>query len=111
MKQRVLTITCIKSWAFAMKGLADVIVETRTALAGTVDPDDNRLTAIHQQLRDRMADVVKHSGEQFGEPLGLVTVYLASGRSASARVIATGTSINPLTKTISPTSLANAVEA
>jgi hypothetical protein len=40
-----------------------------------------------------MADVVSHSGEHFGDPLGMVMVFLTSGRSAEWRAILTGDDI------------------
>jgi hypothetical protein len=43
-----------------------------------------------------MADVVNHSGEHFGDPLGLVMVFLASGRTAECRVILTGDNVERL---------------
>ncbi len=102
--------SCIKAWAAAMKALADAIVDTRRLIASSINADDDRLTALRQQLRDRMADVVKHSGEHFGDPLGLVTVYLASGRSAGARVLVTGASLQALDKVVAPGILDTAVK-
>ena len=93
---------CIVSWAGAMKQLGEIIVEIRALVSTIVNVNDDRLTALRKLLRDRMAEVVKHSGEHFGEPLGLVMVYRASQQSAGARVIATGSSIPPLNNVIGP---------
>lgn len=88
---------CISAWAKAMEKLGAAILEVRMLLKQDIAPADKRFDDLRDKLRDRMAQVVSHSGEHFGEPLGLVTIFIASGATAKARAILTGTSIQPLT--------------
>jgi hypothetical protein len=81
---------CITSWAAAIHEAGAAINEVNQLLQSQTSPTESKLNIARAQLRQRMADVVKHSGEHFGDPLGLLMVFLASGRSAECRVILTG---------------------
>lgn len=102
---------CITSWAAAMNRLAIAVIEVRGLLKGSVGANDAQLTASRAHLQDRMADVVKHSGEQFGDPLGLVMVFLASGPSAGVSLRLAGPSVQPLTLSVAPGGLLSGASA
>lgn len=87
----------ITSWAAAMHEAGKAIQEVNALLGdGAVAFDDPRLTAARELLKRRLADVVGHSQDHFGDPLGLIMVYVASGQTADRRVIVTGDEIEPL---------------
>lgn len=80
----------ISSWAAKMNEAAKVIVEVDTMTGGAgVHADDAALTKAREHLKSRMSDVVKNSHDHFGDPLGLVMVYIAAGKAGERRVIVT----------------------
>jgi hypothetical protein len=87
----------ITDWAKAMNAAGAAIRDIEDKLAsGALDASDTGLTAAREQLNHRLADVVKDTHEQFGDPLGMIMVYLASGQNASKTFIATGDTIQRL---------------
>jgi hypothetical protein len=87
----------ITDWAAAMNAAGAAIHEVEQVLAGgAVDPDDPRLTAARKRLKSRLADAVQSTHEHFGDPLGMIMVYLASGQNAEKRVLVTGDQIERL---------------
>ncbi|MGH9667163.1 MAG: hypothetical protein ACRD9L_22290, partial [Bryobacteraceae bacterium] len=91
----------ITSWALAMNEAGKVIREVNDLLGGeAVAFGDPRLTAARELLKRRLADVVAHSQEHFGDPLGLIMVYVASGQNAGRHAIASGAEIEPLDATM-----------
>ena len=87
----------ITSWAAAMHEAGKVMKEVEGILANPgVQIGDTKLTQARDHLKKRLADVVSHSQEHFGAPLGLLTVYFAAGKSATTRVIMTGAQIERL---------------
>ncbi len=87
----------ITSWAAAMHEAGKVLKEVEDILAiPGVQIGDTKLTQARDHLKKRLADVVSHSQEHFGAPLGLLTVYFAAGKSATTRVIITGAQIDRL---------------
>lgn len=87
---------CITSWAAAIHEAGAAIKEVSQLLQSQTSPAEAKLNSARSHLRQRMADVVKHSGEHFGDPLGVVMVFFASGRSAECRAILTGDDIEGL---------------
>ena len=86
--------SAITSWAKAMTGAAQALREIGVFLGGApVAPDDPKLTAARDKLKRRLADVVKNTGEEFGEPLGMLMFYLAAGRNADRSVVLSGDQI------------------
>lgn len=67
----------IEWWADSMAALAETLAELR----GAQDPAASR-----KKLQDRLADVVSKTKPLFGEPWGLVAMFLASGSKAGAHV-------------------------
>jgi hypothetical protein len=87
----------ITAWAAAMHQAAALISEIDALLSsGTVQADSPKLAQARDRLQQRLADVVGHSHEQFGDPLGLIMVYVASGEKAIKQVVATGSEIEGL---------------
>jgi hypothetical protein len=86
-------ITIVR-WAAAMHEAGTVIREVEEMLAGSLS--DVRLTKAREHLKGRMADVVSRTHEHFGDPLGLVMVYLASGQNGQRSMIASGPEIERL---------------
>jgi hypothetical protein len=87
----------ITDWTAGMNAAGAAIPEVEQALAsGAVNPDDPRLTAARTRLKSRLADAVQSTHEHFGDPLGMIMVYLASGENAEKRVIVTGDQIERL---------------
>ena len=60
-----------------MAALAGTLAELR----GAQDP-----AGVRKKLQDRLADVVSKTKPLFGEPWGLVAMFLASGGKAGAHV-------------------------
>lgn len=87
---------CITSWAAAIHEAGAAIKEVNQLLESQTSPADLKLNSARAQLKQRMANVVKHSGEHFGDPLGLVMVFIASGRTAECRVILAGDDVERL---------------
>jgi hypothetical protein len=87
---------CITSWAAAVHEAGAAIKAVSQLLQSQTSPADSKLNSARAQLKQRMADVVKHSEQHFGDPLGLVMVFLASGRTAECRVILTGDDVERL---------------
>lgn len=87
----------ITDWAKAMHTAALAIQEVDGILAGVgAAPDDAALTAGRERLKQRLAGVVRETKEQFGDPLGMMMVYIASNQDAAKTVRATGPGIEPL---------------
>jgi hypothetical protein len=86
----------ITDWAAAMNEIGDAIRDVEEALASGVRADDAALTAARDHLKRRLAGVVKATKPHFGDPLGMIMVYLASEQDAEKRVLATGEKIERL---------------
>jgi hypothetical protein len=84
----------IRDWADAMTAAGAAIGELDVLLGNTsVAPDDPRLTQARATLKNRLADVVKNTKEEFGDPLGMVMFYCATNESADKTVRITGPQI------------------
>lgn len=81
---------CILDWATAMRNAAEAIQEVEQILSQPVSALSDAVSEARKHLQARLADVVKHSSEHFGDPLGLVMVFLGAKRAAETHVIATG---------------------
>lgn len=87
----------VTSWASAMNGAARAVQEVDELLSGdTIRADDKQLVKAREMLNKRITNAIKHSHDQFGDPLGLIMVYIASGQNAAKRVVASGSEIEPL---------------
>ncbi|MBV9180333.1 MAG: hypothetical protein JO356_03405, partial [Acidobacteria bacterium] len=76
----------ITSWAKAMYGAALATYEVQQLLGGeVVRADDRRLQQARDRLNSRLAEVLSDTHDEFGDPLGLLMVYVASNESASKR--------------------------
>ncbi|MGH9674903.1 MAG: hypothetical protein ACRD44_17155, partial [Bryobacteraceae bacterium] len=73
---------------FAITGWAEAMHNTGLALADAA--------ASREALKERLGDVVKRTGEHFGDPLGMIMVYLAADENAARRAIADGERIERL---------------
>jgi hypothetical protein len=83
--------TAITSWASAMVAAGDALRAVDGLIGkGPVAPDDPKLTAARELLKKRLTDVVAHTAEEFGDPLGMVMFYLAANQDAAKTVIVTG---------------------
>ena len=82
----------IQWWADSMCSTAEVLSRMDrffTANAGA-SPDDPRFQELRTELAGRLRDVAGKAREQFGEPWGLVAMFLVSGGRAHATVQITG---------------------
>jgi hypothetical protein len=87
----------ITDWAKSMHAAAAAIQEVDALIAGAgAAPDDAVLTAGRERLKERLASVVRETKEQFGDPLGMMMVYIASKEDAAKTVRATGPEIETL---------------
>ncbi len=87
----------ITSWAQAMNSAAEAILDVRRTLDGApVAIDDPRFQTARQHLKERLEAVVKDTHDEFGDPLGLLMVYVASGETAERRVLMTGQQLEKL---------------
>jgi hypothetical protein len=87
----------ITTWASAMNKAATAIRGVQDLLsAGNLVIGDPQLSKAREHLKGCLEDVVRDTHEHFGDPLGLIMVYIVSGQTAGKRVIATGTGIEPL---------------
>lgn len=74
-------------WAETMHRMGEQIVAMREFLArpGGLDPKQKEFTKRRKDLADALAKVASQTKEQFGDPWGLVAMYLAAGRQAPVR--------------------------
>jgi hypothetical protein len=87
----------IVEWADAMNRAGEAIHDVLGLLGGAPVPAaDPRFTKAREELKKRISAVVSRTHEHFGEPLGLIMVYLAAGEQADKSVIATGDRIDRL---------------
>jgi hypothetical protein len=87
----------ITSWASAMHAAGAAVSDVQKTLSsGALGAGDAGLTEARERLKKRMADVVKNTHEHFGDPLGMIMVYLASGQEAEKNVLVTGDKIERL---------------
>jgi hypothetical protein len=61
-----------------------------------VAPDEPVLNAAREKLKERLAAVVKETHDHFGDPLGMLMVYLASNQDAGKTVLLTGDDVETL---------------
>jgi hypothetical protein len=81
----------IQWWADAMRGAAEILVKmNRLAGSAGVSPDDPGFETLRQQLSSHLRDVAAHAQEEFGEPWGLVAMFLANGKQAQPALRITG---------------------
>jgi hypothetical protein len=84
----------ITSWAKAMANAAMAIYQVESLLSGSSPaPEDERFSRARGELSKRMAEVTRDTHDEFGDPLGLLMVYVASGQRAEKRFLMTGDSI------------------
>jgi hypothetical protein len=84
----------IIDWAQAMNLAARALAEVNAALVS-----DNSVAGVEkarEHLKKRLAGVAAKSREHFGDPLGLVMVYVAAGEDAEVGVRMTGSEIETL---------------
>ena len=86
----------ISGWAKAMNAAGSAIAEVEQIIAGSAGPEEARLTVARERLKQRLSDVVRRTDEHFGDPLGMMMVYLASGESAAKTVVISGNEIERL---------------
>ena len=87
----------ITDWAKAMRAAAAAIEEVEEMLqAAEPAPDEPAIAAARERLKERLAVVVKETHDQFGDPLGMLMVYLASNQDAGKMVLVTGDDIETL---------------
>lgn len=87
----------IVDWAGAMSGAATAVFDIERELADSaVTANDDKLAGLRQTLKKRLTGVLKKTGAHFGDPLGMIMVYLASGQNAAKTVLMTGDRIEPL---------------
>lgn len=72
-------------WSKALHKTAKKLAEVRKFLANNrgAGPDDNRFQKLRKELAKHLAQVASDTKERFGDPLGLVALYYATGRSAA----------------------------
>jgi hypothetical protein len=75
---------------------------------GGAAPEDAALREARELLKRRLTDVVKRTRDQFGDPLGMLMVYLASNQDADKTVLATGDEIETLEAASAPERVAHA---
>jgi hypothetical protein len=81
----------IQWWADAMRGTAEILVQMNRLFGQAgVSPDDPRFESLRQQLSSHLSGVAAHAREEFGEPWGLVAMFLAAGRQAQTQLRITG---------------------
>jgi hypothetical protein len=70
-------------WAPAMHKTARKLDEIRGFLSDNpgTSPDDEKIQELRRELAKHLANVAKNTKERFGDPLGLVALHYASGRS------------------------------
>jgi hypothetical protein len=90
----------ITSWAAAMHTAGQAVMEADQLLGGAIQVDDSRLDKAREQLKRRLVTVAGASDEHFGDPLGMVMVYLASGRDAAVRIVLEGPEIDRLERAV-----------
>ena len=84
----------ITSWAKAMSNAARAIYQVESLLSGSSSaPEDERFSRARGELSKRMTEVTRDTHDEFGHPLGLLMVYVASGQRAEKRFLMTGDSI------------------
>ena len=83
----------IVDWAEAMNMAATALRDVRAVLAGG---STDRLAEARELLKKRLASVAGKSREHFGDPLGLVMVYVAANQDAEVGVLMTGAEIDTL---------------
>jgi hypothetical protein len=72
-------------WARTMHQTAVKLAEVVAFLNEnpSAGPDDNRFQKLRKELAKHLAEVASDTKERFGDPLGLVAMYYAAGRSAA----------------------------
>jgi len=87
----------ITEWANSMSKVATAVSNVRNTLkSGSVSVDDPNFIKARQELKERMEAAVKDTHDEFGDPLGLLMVYVASGEKGERRVLVTGEHIEIL---------------
>ena len=87
----------ITEWASAMNKAAIAVSNVQHEFSlGSVYRDDPIFLKARQQLKDRLEAVVSNTHDEFGDPLGLLMVYVASGEKAERRVLMSGEHIETL---------------
>jgi hypothetical protein len=87
----------IITWASAMHKAAVALSDVEALLGkGPVAIDDARLTNARDEVKKRMEEVVNDTHDHFGDPLGLLMVYVAAQESADRCVILTGPQVETL---------------
>ncbi len=81
----------ITSWAKAMTGAASAVYEVESLFGDlALQVDNEQLSRARQELSKRMADVTSQTHDEFGDPLGLLMVYVAANENGAKRVLVTG---------------------
>jgi hypothetical protein len=76
-----------------MCAAATAIEEVEDSIPADGVLDDANLAAARERLKRRLADVVKETHDHFGDPLGMMMVYVASGENAEKTVLVNGDAI------------------
>ncbi len=85
----------IVSWAAAMHAAAEAVQGTIALLqGGGVMSGDARLAEARARLNARLKNVVARTEERFGDPLGMLMVYLAAQRRADVTIVLEGEQID-----------------
>ncbi|MBL8216397.1 MAG: hypothetical protein JNK87_37110, partial [Bryobacterales bacterium] len=99
----------IVHWAAAMHQAAEGIREALDLLAdGDVAVSDARLAQVRARLKSRLKDVVANTGERFGDPLGMLMVYLAAQRQAAVAIVLEGERIERFEKRLAASNASGA---
>jgi hypothetical protein len=87
----------ITEWARAMSAAAAAVFDVEQALTdNSVEVNEATLTRMRQMLKGRLVSVVRKTSGHFGDPLGMIMVYVASGESAARSAVMTGDGIERL---------------
>jgi hypothetical protein len=87
----------ITDWAKSMRAAGLALQEVARILAESAPgAQDAALTAARERLKERLADVVRETHDQFGDPLGMLMVYLAANQDAVKILLLTGDDIEAL---------------
>jgi hypothetical protein len=87
----------ITDWARAMRAAGLVLQEVAEIVSRSASgAEDAALTAARERLKERLADVVKETHDQFGDPLGMLMVYVAANQDAEKMLLLQGDEIEML---------------
>lgn len=92
--------SAITSWAEAMTAAGSAIREIDGLLgAAPVAANAANFDTARELLKKRLGQVVAHTKDEFGEPLGMLMFYMAASQNAKRSVIVSGEKIERLERT------------